>query len=159
MHTGTVSFSAIAAPRYRRSPKTISKLRSARGRTNKGCNTPFSRTEQEQALAHCFREDWSNGNKAKRILLPVRQLQGWIEQNILLILKDAPFSKRDAQLVPAAGSCLECPKRTGFNKLLFTGISENSDACSDPTCYAAKLDAHVKKTVAAKPKLVQISTA
>jgi hypothetical protein len=86
-------------------------------------------SEQEQALAHCFREDWSNGNKAKRILLPVRQLQGWIEQNILLILKDAPFSKRDAQLVPAAGSCLECPKRTGFNKLLFTGISENSDAC------------------------------
>ena len=116
-------------------------------------------SEQEQALAHCFREDWSNGNKAKRILLPVRQLQGWIEQNILLILKDAPFSKRDAQLVPAAGSCLECPKRTGFNKLLFTGISENSDACSDPACYAAKLDAHVKKTVAAKPKLVQITTA
>jgi len=115
-------------------------------------------SEQEQALAHCFREEWSNGNKAKRILLPVRQLQGWIEQNILLILKDAPFSKGDAQLVPTAGSCLECPKRTGFNKLLFTGISENSDACSDPACYAAKLDAHVKKTVAAKPKLVQITT-
>ena len=116
-------------------------------------------SEQEQALAHCFREDWSNDNKAKRILLPVRQLQGWIEQSILLILKDAPFSKRDAQLVSAAGSCLECPKRTGFNTLLFTGISENSDACSDPACYAAKLDAHVKKTVATKPKLVQITTA
>jgi ParB family chromosome partitioning protein len=116
-------------------------------------------SEQEQALVHCFREDWSSGNKAKRILLPARHLQGWIEQNILLILKDAPFSKRDAQLVPVAGSCLECPKRTGFNKLLFTGISENSDACSDPACYAAKLDAHVKKTVAAKPKLVQITTA
>jgi len=61
--------------------------------------------------------------------------------------------------VPAAGSCLECPKRTGFNKLLFTGISENSDACADPACYAAKLDAHVKKTVASKPKLLQITTA
>lgn len=116
-------------------------------------------TQQEQAFPHCFREDWSGGSKSKRILLPVRQLQGWIEQNILLILKDAPFSKRDAQLVPTAGSCLECPKRTGFNKLLFTGISENSDACSDPACYAAKLDAHVKKTVADKPKLVQITTA
>ena len=115
--------------------------------------------QQEEALAHCFREEWSSGNKAKRILLPVRQLQGWIEQNILLILKDAPFSKRDTQLVPAAGSCLECPKRTGHNTLLFSGISENSDACVDPACYAAKLDAHVKKTVAAKPKLVQITTA
>jgi hypothetical protein len=43
MQTGTVSFSAIAAPRNRRSPKTISKLRSARGRTNKGDSTPCSR--------------------------------------------------------------------------------------------------------------------
>ena len=33
------------------------------------------------------------------------------------------------------------------------------DACTDPTCYHAKVDAHVAKTVAAKPKLVQISTA
>jgi ParB family chromosome partitioning protein len=114
--------------------------------------------EQEQALAHCFREEWGNGKKAKRILLPVRQLQGWIEQNILLVLKDAPFSKRDTQLVPAAGSCLECPKRTGHNTLLFTGISEDSDACSDPACYAAKLDTHVKQIIASKPKLVQITT-
>ena len=33
------------------------------------------------------------------------------------------------------------------------------DSCSDPKCYAAKVDAHVRQTVAAKPKLVQISTA
>ena len=31
--------------------------------------------------------------------------------------------------------------------------------CTDPNCYAAKLDAHVKAKVAAKPELVQISTA
>jgi hypothetical protein len=35
----------------------------------------------------------------------------------------------------------------------------NSDSCTDPNCYAAKLDAHVKAKVAAKPELVQISTA
>jgi ParB family transcriptional regulator, chromosome partitioning protein len=33
------------------------------------------------------------------------------------------------------------------------------DACIDPACYQGKVDAHVAKTVAAKPKLVQISTA
>ena len=116
--------------------------------------------QQEEALPHCFREDWSSGSKAKRILLPVRQLQGWIEQNVLLILKDAPFSKHDVQLVPAAGSCVDCPKRTGHNKLLFADLTAgNSDACSDPSCYAAKLDAHVKQTIAANPKLVQITTA
>jgi ParB family chromosome partitioning protein len=114
--------------------------------------------QQEQALGACFKEDWSNGGqKAKRILLPVRSLQFWIENNILLILKLAPFDKRDAQLVPAAGSCVDCPKRTGHNKLLFADVRQ--DACTDPNCYHAKVDAHVAKTVAAKPKLVQISTA
>jgi hypothetical protein len=38
-------------------------------------------------------------------------------------------------------------------------VSRNTDACTDPNCYAAKLDAHVKAKVAAKPELVQISTA
>ncbi len=113
--------------------------------------------EQEQALAACFREDWGGGNKNKRILLPVRNLQQWIEHNILLILKDAPFSKSDATLNPQAGTCLDCPKRTGHNKLLFADVQQ--DACTDPACYQAKVDAHVAKTLAAKPKLVQISAA
>ena len=116
--------------------------------------------KQEQALAACFKEEWSGGDrKAKRLLLPVRNLQFWIEHNILLILKQAPFNKRDAQLIPSAGSCVDCPKRTGQNKLLFADVSGNADACTDPTCYAAKLEAHVQKQIAAKPELVQISTA
>jgi len=115
--------------------------------------------QQEQALAACFKEDWSaGGKKAKRILLPVRNLQFWIESNILLVLELAPFDKRDAQLVPAAGSCVTCPKRTGRNKLLFAELGKQ-DACTDPTCYHAKVEAHIAKAIAAKPKLVQISTA
>jgi ParB family transcriptional regulator, chromosome partitioning protein len=115
---------------------------------------------QEEALKACFREDWgaSADRKAKRILLPVRNLQVWIEQNILLILKDAPFDKRDAHLVAIAGSCVDCPKRTGHNKLLFSDLGKQ-DACTDPSCHQAKVDAHLAKTIAAKPKLVQISTA
>ena len=113
--------------------------------------------EQEQALAACFREDWRGGNKSKRILLPVRNLQQWIEHNILLILKDAPFSRSDATLNSQAGACLDCPKRTGHNKLFFADILQ--DACTDPACYQTKVDAHVAKTLAAKPKLVQISAA
>jgi ParB family chromosome partitioning protein len=112
--------------------------------------------EQEQALAACYQEQYSSG-KPKRILLPVRHLKEWIEQNILLILKDAPFSKSDATLNPAAGSCDDCPKRTGANALLFADIAQ--DACTDPACYQAKLDGFVKQSIAAKPKLVQISSA
>jgi ParB family chromosome partitioning protein len=117
--------------------------------------------QQEQALTNCFREEWSGGSgrKAKRILLPVRHLHQWIEQNVLLFLKQAPFNKRDAQLVPAAGGCVECPKRTGNNKLLFAELSESEAQCTDPTCYAVKLEAHVQKQLTTKPELVQISTA
>ena len=84
-------------------------------------------SEQEQALAACFREDWGGGSKNKRVLLPVRNLKDWIEHNVMLILKDAPFSKSDATLNPQAGTCLDCPKRTGHNKLLFADVQQ--DAC------------------------------
>jgi len=116
--------------------------------------------QQEQALPNCFREDWGGSGKAKRILLPVRHLQHWIEHNVLLFLKQAPFNKRDAQLVPAAGSCVDCPKRTGNNKLLFAEwASDNESQCTDPNCYGAKVEAFLQKQIAAKPELVQISTA
>ncbi len=116
--------------------------------------------QQEQALSACFKEVYNGGQKPARILLPVRNLQFWIDSNILLVLKDAPFSKRDAQLVPTAGSCADCPKRTGHNKLLFgDDLGRQGDRCTDPTCYQAKLSAYVAQTIAAKPELVQISTA
>jgi ParB family chromosome partitioning protein len=117
--------------------------------------------QQEQALAACFKEAYNSGGATPtRILLPVRNLQFWIETNVLLILKDAPFDKRDGQLAPTAGSCADCPKRTGHNKLLFgDDLGKQGDQCTDPRCYNAKLAAHVAKAVAAKPSLVQISTA
>ena len=89
--------------------------------------------QQEIALKACFKEIYNGGEKPNRILLPVRNLQFWIDSNILLVLKDAPFNKRDAQLVPSAGSCADCPKRTGGNKLLFTDFGKQ-DACTDPAC-------------------------
>ena len=117
--------------------------------------------QQVPALSACFKEVYNNGaSKPARILLPVRNLQFWIDSNILLVLKDAPFDKRDAQLVPAAGSCADCPKRTGHNKLLFgDDLGRQGDRCTDPTCYQSKVAAHVAKTIAAKPEMMQISTA
>jgi ParB family chromosome partitioning protein len=56
-----------------------------------------------------------------------------------LELATAPFSKEDATLVPEAGSCLDCSKRTGHNTLLFEGIAAQHDSCSDPACFAAKV--------------------
>ena len=56
--------------------------------------------------------------------------------------------------------CRTALKRTGHNKLLFgDDLGRQGDRCTDPSCYAAKVTAHVASTIAAKPELVQISTA
>jgi ParB family transcriptional regulator, chromosome partitioning protein len=120
----------------------------------------LQRGEQEQALPACYQEVYGNGSKPRRALLPVRHLRDWIEHNILLDLAVAPFSKEDAQLVPEDGACVNCPKQTGHNKLLFAEWEgQQGQQCTVPACYKKKIDVYVQQTVAAKPKLVQISTA
>jgi ParB family chromosome partitioning protein len=111
---------------------------------------------QEKALAHCF-DGYYAANDAERSLVPVSRLQAWIAQNIYLSLKSIPFSKDDETLVPEAGSCANCPKRTGFNRLLFSEVREDSDSCADAGCFNRKLDAHIAQRVSKIPNLVQIS--
>jgi hypothetical protein len=62
----------------------------------------------------------------------------WIESNILLELDAAPFDKQDETLDTGAGSCANCPKRTGFNKLLFSDVRK--DSCTDPLCADVGID-------------------
>jgi len=113
-------------------------------------------SQQQEAFAAAFRGLWtSEGNS--QVLIPVRELAAWIESNILLQLASAPFDKQDETLVPEAGSCTNCPKRTGFNKLLFPDVRK--DSCTSPHCFRAKIDASVKKTLETKPQLIQISAA
>ena len=112
-------------------------------------------SQQQEAFNASFRQMWTaQGNT--QVLIPVRELAAWIESNILLQLSVAPFSKSDEALVPEAGSCANCPKRTGFNALLFSDVRK--DSCTDPQCFRAKIDAHVSKMLESKPQLVQISS-
>ena len=85
-------------------------------------------SEQQRAFDAAFRTVWS-GSKENRVLLPVRELTAWIEQNILLSLDSVPFDKSDETLMPEAGSCTNCPKRTGYNTLLFGEATK--DSCTD----------------------------
>jgi ParB family chromosome partitioning protein len=113
-------------------------------------------SQQQEAFSAAFRGLWtSEGNS--QVLIPVRELAAWIESNILLQLASAPFDKQDETLVPEAGSCVNCPKRTGFNKLLFPDVRK--DSCTSPDCFRAKIDASVRKTLETKPQLIQISAA
>jgi ParB family transcriptional regulator, chromosome partitioning protein len=109
---------------------------------------------QEKALTHCF-DGYYAANDAERSVVPVSRLQAWIEHNVYLSLKSVPFSKDDEALVPEAGSCANCPKRTGFNTLLFSEVRE--DSCADAACFNRKLDAHITQRVAKMPNLVMIS--
>jgi ParB family chromosome partitioning protein len=113
-------------------------------------------SQQQEAFAAAFRGMWTSAGNSQ-VLIPVRELAAWIESNILLQLASVPFDKQDETLVPAAGSCVNCPKRTGFNKLLFADVRK--DSCTDPQCFRAKVDAHIAKTMERKPGLVQISSA
>ncbi len=126
-------------------PSTLMKSASVMRSYWRNCQ-PTSRKPLSRPV---FKEVYNGERNPSRVLLPVRNLQFWIESNVLLVLKDAAFDKRDAQLIPTAGSCADCPKRTGQNKLLFgDDLGKQGDRCTDPVCYQSKLTAHVSKTVA-----------
>jgi len=106
--------------------------------------------DQEKALMECFPGHRSTGSilkDRKAEAVTVRQLRQWIEREIHLDLKNAPFDTEDANLLPAAGACSTCPKRTGNNPLLFPEI-KNRSLCTDPACHHAKIQAFVQLRVA-----------
>ncbi|BEP93262.1 hypothetical protein GmRootA79_16460 [Acidovorax sp. A79] len=91
---------------------------------------------QAKALAEASRKNY-RGDPA----IGVREFEGWLQQNVMLRLDTAPFNITTIDLVPAAGSCKECPKRTGANPDLFADVN-SPDLCTDPACYHGKEAAH-----------------
>lgn len=77
-----------------------------------------------------------------------RQASEIIQREFMLRLSAAPFKPSDAELVPAAGSCSACPKRTGNQSDLF-GDVKATDLCTDPACYRTKVNAAWKVRSAA----------
>lgn len=69
--------------------------------------------------------------------LPVKELQAWLQTNVMLSLKRTSFDIKDLTLREGAGACPECPKRTGANPDLFADV-DSADLCTDPTCYHDK---------------------
>lgn len=70
-----------------------------------------------------------------------REAHSHILQRYMLKLAGAPFDVKDATLVPKAGDCVKCPKRTGNQADLF-GDVKNADVCTDPKCFDDKRQAH-----------------
>ena len=73
-----------------------------------------------------------------------RRAAEFIHNHYMLRLKDAPFSTTDGELLPKAGACVDCPKRTGNQRDLFPDI-KSADVCTDPKCFDQKQDVHWKQ--------------
>lgn len=90
---------------------------------------------QAKALEEATKPDWRGD------VCSVRALQAWLQSNVMLRLENAPFKTTDARLLPEAGSCKDCPKRTGANPDLFADVA-GADICTDPACFRSKTEAH-----------------
>ena len=112
------------------------------------------RGQQEQALDAAFREDWRTKEKHA---VSVRELSQWIRENLMLSLAEAVFDREDAELVPAAGSCVACAKRTGANAFLFD--DDPQDDCLDGKCFRSKVTEHIARQKQTVEGLVQITRA
>ena len=96
--------------------------------------------DQKEAAKECAPDQFGRE-------MSVRELTHWIYQEVYLSLAKAPFKKDDAELVPKAGACTMCPKRTGFQPTLFADVGKD-DQCLDRACYHRKLDALVARRAA-----------
>lgn len=111
---------------------------------------------QRAALAACYEakqtydeasQQWVSTPDKEQPALHVRYLQEWLRQNVQLNLKHAPFKTDDTRLREDGLTCLECPRRSGFNKALFADI-QDADTCLDPLCFKGKVRTLVQITKA-----------
>lgn len=76
----------------------------------------------------------------------VREAIDLVQRSFLLRLQDAPFDRKSKTLLPIAGACTECPKRTGAQPELFADM-KTADSCTDGACWAKKREAHTKQVI------------
>lgn len=84
-------------------------------------------------------------------------------------LRLAPWKLEDDLLVPLAGACAQCPKRSSCNPELFAefaagkGKKSGGDRCLDPACWNEKFKAHTRANLerirAKYPTVIKVSTA
>ena len=98
--------------------------------------------QQIKALGYAMKEDYYGA------IPSVRGLQNHIRDVYMLPLANAKFDTASTTLLPAAGACPACPKRTGAKPDLFAD-EKSKDLCIDSNCYHAKEQAHSAEQVAA----------
>lgn len=86
---------------------------------------------------------WGNTFNAKGDKMSFRKAKEYMQENFMLDLSRKTFDIADASLLPKAGACTDCPKRTGNAPDLFDDV-KSPDIRTDPTCFALKKTAAIK---------------
>ena len=74
-----------------------------------------------------------------------------VRRALTLPIAKAPFPTDDTTLVPAAGACTTCVKRTSTQAELFADF-EKEDLCTDTACHRKKADAQFARVKEAEVK-------
>lgn len=114
------------------------------------CDWPFFPEDDGPDPAEDFRAEWDgwDGRSRGPILVGVGEVRGHLRGHAL-DLDRALFALDDAELLPAAGACTRCPKRTGAQVDLFG--ETDRDRCLDRQCFERKQDAEwLRKSTAAR---------
>lgn len=90
---------------------------------------------QLKAVAYMTKPDWQGDTPS------YRECARHVQSEFMLRLDTARFKITDASLLPEAGSCTDCKKRTGADQELWSDI-KSADVCTDPSCFHKKTDAH-----------------
>jgi ParB/RepB/Spo0J family partition protein len=74
-------------------------------------------------------------------VMSYRAAKEYLRENFTTELRGVAFDRKDDMLVPEAGPCTTCPKRTANNPELFSEY-KRVDVCTDVVCFKKKMDAH-----------------
>lgn len=96
---------------------------------------PLQMPDQEKVL-EWMTSDSGAHDPANGLVMPLDELRGHVQNQVLLDLSKAPWDLREAKLT-SAGPCVGCEFRSASQKELFLGIGD--DRCVKPACFATKL--------------------
>jgi len=123
-----------------------------------------SAAHQEKALEYIEQDAQARLDNSGKV--SYRRIQALLSERFSLDLREAIFDVADADLLPEAGSCADCGKRSGNapefadivelgNKLeghRSSSVRVGADVCTDPDCFAEKKKVHLLRVVPRAPK-------
>ncbi|MBA7487090.1 Nucleoid occlusion protein [subsurface metagenome] len=99
-------------------------------------------SSQKELLSEITQRYWQWEN------VSVQDLAGRIGGSLMLLIK-AKWNLDDDTLLPKAGACSDCTKRSGAEPVLWFGAADDQikskDRCLDPQCWKNKMQAYLQQ--------------